>query len=316
MSVVIIAENNNWVQAFKALAHKTGLNANDIEHYPNVSNLKTVKYLVVWKPPLGVYAKFPNLKAVFNLGAGVDHLLLDLSLPKNIPIVRIVDDNLTKRMGEFVCLHTLYHLRGMAGVQKAQRQTQWLQQADPIAAEVTVGIMGLGEIGTYCAKLLLAVGFNVIGWSNSKKHIKGVQSFAGNAELTGFLNQTEILINLLPHTPDTDKLVNYKLLSQLNSDGLLRGASFINAGRGKTHVEDDIIKALNDGCLKSASLDVFEAEPLASNSPLWTMENLILTPHNAATSDRRTVTLQILEQISTHMSGGELKNRVDLARGY
>lgn len=298
------------------MAPKAGIDPNDIEYWPHVADLSKVEYLAVWKPPYDICAQLPNVKAIFNLGAGVDHLLLDDSLPKDIPIVRVVDDNLTRRMGEYVLLQVLYHLREMPKLQVAQCNHEWLEQYDPNAADVAVGIMGLGEIGSHCAQLLVQMGFKTLGWSNSAKNIKGVKSYTGLDQLDEFLAGTEILVNILPHTDATDKLVNRQLLNKLKSDGALQGTTYITAGRGKTHVETDIIDALKDGCLKSASMDVFEQEPLEASSPLWDMSNLVITPHNAATSDRQTVSAQILTQISNHKNGGALKHLVDLARGY
>lgn len=230
--------------------------------------------------------------------------------------MRVVDDNLTRRMGEYILLQCLIHLRDMPKLRVAQQQHNWLNQYDPDAAEVAVGIMGLGEIGHHCAKLIQQMGFKTLGWSNSPKNIGGVKTYAGADQLDEFLNQTEILVNILPHTAATDKLVSYEFLAKLNHDGALKGATYIAAGRGKTHVEADLIRALNDGSLKAASMDVFEQEPLSPDSPLWDLDNLILTPHNAATSDRQTVSQQILAQIATHQRGGKLKNVVDLSKGY
>lgn len=272
--------------------------------------------MAVWKPPYDICAKLPNLKVIFNLGAGVDHLLLDDSLPKDIPIVRVVDNNLTRRMGEYVLMQCLYHLREMPKLRVAQSQHIWLNQYDPNAADVTVGIMGLGEIGGHCAQLLHQMGFRVVGWSRSAKTIDGVKTYFGADQLAEFLAETEILINILPHTNATDKMVDYEFLGKLNHNGALKGASYIAAGRGKTHVEADLMKALKDGRLKSASMDVFEQEPLPVDSHLWDLQNLVITPHNAATSDRQTVSQQILAQIASHKKGGELKHIVDLKRGY
>lgn len=310
------SEINSWHEAFTRLATQFDLNADDIECWPNVANKSLVEYLVVWKPPYDICTSLPHLKAIFNLGAGVDHLLLDDSLPKHVPIMRVVDDNLTRRMGEYILLQTLYHLRSMPKLRTAQRHKKWLDQYDPHAAQVNVGIMGLGEIGSHCVGLLRDMGFNTYGWSNSPKNIAGVKTYNGRAELDEFLNQVEILINLLPHTANTDKLVDYAFLKKLKSDGALGGASYIAAGRGKTHVENDLLRALNDGCLKSASMDVFEQEPLPASSPLWTLDNLVITPHIAAASDRDTVSLQILQQIATHKQGGKFQHIVDLAQGY
>lgn len=281
-----------------------------------MQNLSNVEYLAVWKPPYDICAQLPNVKVIFNLGAGVDHLLLDDSLPQNVPIVRVVDDNLTRRMGEYVLLQVLHHLREMPKLRVAQAEHQWLDQYDPNAADVSVGIMGLGEIGGHCAALLQQMGFKTLGWSNSVKNINGVKSYAGVDQLDEFLAESEILINILPHTDATNKLVDYPLLKKLKSDGALRGATYIAAGRGKTHIEADIVQALQDGCLKSASMDVFEQEPLAAESQLWDLPNLVITPHNAATSDRQTVSEQILTQIANHRNGKPLQNVVNLTKGY
>ncbi|MCJ8323743.1 MAG: glyoxylate/hydroxypyruvate reductase A [Rhizobiales bacterium] len=308
--------NQGWYEGFCAMAPQVSIDPNEIAYWPQVKDLNQVEYLAVWKPPHDICAQLPNLKAIFNLGAGVDHLLLDDSLPKHLPIVRIVDENLTRRMGEYILLQSLYHLRSMGKLRVAQHQKIWLNHYDPDAADVCIGIMGLGELGSHCAKLLHQLGFKTIGWSNSAKNIAGIDSYAGPAELEAFLGQTEILINLLPHTQATEKMVTYEFLGKLNHTGALGGASYIAAGRGKTHVEVDIARALRDGRLKSASMDVFEQEPLAQDSPLWGLDNLVLTPHNSATSDRKTVSLQILQQIANHRQGGALKNIVDLKRGY
>ncbi len=319
MSILIATPNpqdESWFEAFRRRSKQVNIQPSDIEFWPNVKNADDIEYLVTWKPPYKICDKLPKLKAIFNLGAGVDHLLLDDSLPKNVPIIRVVDDNLTQRMGEYVCLHTLYHQRNMVELNNLQTKHQWVEQYDPIASAVSVGVMGLGQIGAYCADLLVKIGFKTLGWSNSKKDINGVEAYTGAAELDEFLANTEILVNILPHTRQTDRLINYSLLKKLKKDGSLGGSSYITAGRGKTHVEHDILKALEDGCLKSASMDVFEQEPLAEDSPLWSLNNLLITPHNAASSDRETVSLQILKQIASHKLGGKLNNIVDLQRGY
>ncbi len=319
MSILIASlkeSNVSWFNAFTHLAPQAGIEATEIAYWPEVKDLAAVEYLAVWKPPYDICAQLPNVKAIFNLGAGVDHLLLDDSLPKNVPIVRVVDENLTRRMGEYVLMQCLYHLREMPKLRVAQTKHIWLDQYDPNAADVTVGIMGLGEIGGHCARLVSQMGFKTIGWSRSPKHIDGVESYSGADQLDEFLGKTEILVNILPHTNATDKMVDYEFLGKLNATGALNGASYIAAGRGKTHVEQDLLRALKGGCLKSASMDVFEQEPLATDSGLWDLDNLVLTPHNAATSDRNTVSLQILEQIANHKKGGKLKHVVNLVRGY
>lgn len=309
-------DNNSWSTPFKKFVKQFEIAGHMVETWPNVEDKTKIKYLVAWKPPHDISAELPNLAAIFNLGAGVDHLLLDDSLPKQVPIIRIVDDNLTNRMGEYVSLHCLTHLRSLNDARNNQKLNNWEDVSHPTASQVTVGIMGLGVIGSHCAKILDIIGFNVIGWSNSSKNIPNITSYAGDAQLDLFLGKTDILVNLLPHTAATDKIVNYQLLSKLNGNSVLGSGIFINAGRGKSQVEADVAKALRDGTLKAASLDVFEQEPLPKNSELWALENLIITPHNAASSDRITVTKQILGQIENFEKGNKLINIVDRSKGY
>jgi glyoxylate/hydroxypyruvate reductase A len=257
----------------------------------------------------------PNLRAIFSLGAGVDHLFADPSLP-DVPIVRIIDPDLTMRMTEYVALHVLLHHRRFKEYDKQQRERVWRELGDPAAKEVRVGLLGLGVLGRAAAAVLKLLGFQLNGWSRTQRVVPGVTSFAGEAGLQPFLARTDVLVALLPLTEATRGFINYELLRGLARDGPLGGPSLINAGRGGSQVEADILRALDDGTLACASLDVFQTEPLPADNPLWSHPKVFVTPHNAAQSDPRALTHYVLAQIERLERGLPLDNVVDRKVGY
>lgn len=275
----------------------------------------TIDYAVVWKQRPRILEKLPNLKAVFSIGAGVDHLFTDPGLPE-VPIVRVVADNLTQYMTEYVTWRVLDHHRQGALYRNQQQKRAWREPAQPPAGEISVGIMGLGNLGRASAAALLALGFRVNGWSRTPKEMEGVTCFAGEAGLTPFLNATDILVVLLPYTQATQGIVDYPLLRRLRRDNGLGGAFLINAGRGKLQKEADILRALEDGTLKEASLDVFEQEPLPKTSPLWDHPRVFVTPHAAATSDPAHLAGPMLDQMDACDRGEPLTHLVDRDAGY
>jgi glyoxylate/hydroxypyruvate reductase A len=282
----------------------------------DTSALPHVDYAMVWGPQAALMARIPNVKAVFSLGAGVDHILNLGAVPGQVPVVRYVGADLTARMGEWVAQHCLMHLRQHALFDAQQKAAMWKQQPQPGAADVRVGIMGMGVMGAHAAHVLRSIGFQVSGWSRSRKVLEGVPCFAGVGELDAFLSGTDILVAILPHTPETHHIISGAVLRKLARDGALGGPVFLNAGRGKTQVDADVLEALTDGTLKAASLDVFETEPLPASSPFWRLPNVFITPHAAAWSDRRDVVAYAVRQIKAHRAGLPLENVVDRARGY
>ncbi|MBY5865199.1 2-hydroxyacid dehydrogenase [Rhizobium leguminosarum] len=277
-------------------------------------DLRAVEYALLWKPDADLFARAPNLKVIFSGGAGVDHIIGMDGLP-DIPIIRFVDRSLTTRMSEWVVMQCLMHLRGQYTHDSHQRQREWAKLIAPEAAEVTVGVMGLGILGQDAAAKLRVMGFNVIGWSRSRKQIDGVETFDAS-ELDSFLARTDILVGLLPLTPETSGFYNARLFAKLRRDGALGKPVFINAGRGKSQVEADIVSAIRDGTLGGASLDVFEAEPLASNHPLWDLRNVFITPHDAAVSEENALFQHVETQIAHFERGEPLQFVVDRAAGY
>lgn len=283
--------------------------------WPEIDHPSEIAYGVVWKPQPGALAKLPNLKAVFNLGAGVDFLFKDPDLP-DVPIVRVVDDSLTTPMSEYIACQVLLHHRQHLTYAAQQRAGQWRERRQPFARDVTVGILGFGTLGHDAADKLLALGFNVRGWSRSKKHHDQVESFAGKEGLEDFLAGTDILVSLLPATPETRHMIDRQFLNKLRPDGPLGGPSFINAGRGDSQVESDILDALDAGELRGASLDVFETEPLDPASPFWHHERVIITPHAAAATDRKAISAYVYDRIIAFEAGKPLAPLADPAKGY
>lgn len=274
-----------------------------------------VRYAAVWKPAPGMLTRWPRLEVIFNLGAGVDALLQDRTLPA-VPLVRVVDADLTKRMTEYVVLHCLlYHRQHMRFV--AQKATRTWDAPDQWAAgAVRVGLLGVGEIARDAAEVLARIGFQVAGWSRSPRTVPGIQCFHGEAGLTTFLRRTDILVALLPLTPDTRGILSRRLFAGLARDGVLGKPVVINAGRGGLQVEADIVAALDDGTLGGATLDVFETEPLPRESPLWAHPLVTVTPHNAADSDPEAISSYVATQILDHEAGKPLRNIVDRSKGY
>jgi glyoxylate/hydroxypyruvate reductase A len=303
-------EPNAWLERFRAEAK-----GREVRLWPEIGDPAKIEYACVWKQPAGLLATLPKLKAIFSLGAGVDHLLSDSTLP-NVPIVRIVDPDLTRRMTGYVALNALLHQRKMKRYETQQRERVWRDLYEAPAESVRVGIMGMGVLGAAAAEVLRRLGFQVAGFSRSPKTIAGIETFSGNAEMNAFLGQSDILVCLLPLTAETRGMLCYDLFRRLAQNGVLGGPVLINAGRGGLQVEADILRALDDGTLIGASLDVFEHEPLPETSPFWDHPKIYVTPHNAASSDPKALTKNVMAQIERFEQGLALEHVVDRKLSY
>jgi len=300
-----------WERRFRALApHR------DLRVWPErLGDPAEVVYACVWQAPRGLLADFVQLKVTFSLGAGVDHILTDPALP-DVPIVRIVDADLTMRMNEYVALHVLMRHRRQRLYDAQQRERIWREHDQAAASDVAVGVMGLGVLGRDAALVLRRLGFAAAGWSRSPKNLPGIDVFHGDTQLEAFLRRSEILVCLLPLTPATQGILRLDLLRKLKRDGPAGGAYLINVGRGALQVEADILAVLDDGTLAGATLDVFADEPLPMKSPLWTHPRVTITPHNAGMSDPRALVANVLRQIERFEAGLPLEHVVDRAQGY
>jgi glyoxylate/hydroxypyruvate reductase len=274
-----------------------------------------VHYAAVWKPAPGELAAFSNLRVIFNLGAGVDALMADRSLPK-VPLVRVAVGDLTQRMTEYVVLHVMMHHRQEPYLRASQREKRWQPRFQWPASAVSVGIMGLGVLGSDAALALKRLDFRVAGWSNGPKAVPGVECFHGPGELDAFLRRTDILVCLLPLTPATRQILNRDLFAKLNRSSPMGAPVLISAGRGGLQDEADILACLDDGTLGGASLDVYATEPLPPDSPFWAHPKVVLTPHNAADTDPDEISRYVARQIARFEGGEQLENVVDPARGY
>jgi glyoxylate/hydroxypyruvate reductase len=259
----------------------------------------------------GELKKFPNLKAVFSGGAGVDHLLKDPEYPRHVPIVKIVQKQMTFGMTQYVVLQVLRLHRQQPAYQAQQREHVWKELPQPGAWDRTVGIMGLGSLGGASAKALAELGFKLRGWSRTRKRMKDIECFHGASGLEPFLKETEILVCMLPLTTETTGLVNARLLSMLP-----KGACFINVARGKQHVDADLLAALDSGQLSHVTLDVFFPEPLAADHPYWKHPKVTVTPHKAGNSSREAVIRDTLENIKGFRAGKKLRHTVNMSAGY
>ncbi|MCV6602972.1 MAG: glyoxylate/hydroxypyruvate reductase A [Cohaesibacter sp.] len=313
MSIALYTKG--WDQALWLSHFQTLLPNHTITAMEAVETFEDIRYAMVWKPEPGALARFPNLEVIFSLGAGVDFLLNDPSLP-NVPVVRVVDPDLTNRMSEYVVLHCLLHHRRTLSYLRYQQAGLWMDREDPAAKDIRLGILGLGVLGQDAAYKLSIMGYDVMGWSRSQKDLQNMRCFSGEAGLDAMLSQTDILVSLLPHTQETHAMLNLDLFKKLPRDGALGGPVLINAGRGKVQVERDIMKALDDGLLIGASLDVFEDEPLHDSSPLWSHPNVILTPHNAAASSAKAITDYVVRQLSLYEAGQAMDSVVNRDAGY
>ena len=301
-----IDRGGSWERSLTACAPDIELRV-----WPEVGAAEDIEYALVWEPPAGLLASLPNLKVIFSVGAGIDHLASDPELPAAVPVVRMVEPGLTTGMTEFVVMNVLFHHRFMLDYLGQQRASHWEEISQIGPASRRVGIMGLGVLGQDAAARLLDFGFPVSGWSRSPKAVPGVTSFAGDAGLRPFLEQCDILVCLLPSTPETVGLLNAESLAALPE-----GAAVINAGRGSLIVEADLLAALDSGALAGASLDVFDEEPLPADSPIWRHPRVLATPHIASMTIPETAAAAVIDQIRRFERGEPLEHVVDLKRGY
>lgn len=270
-----------------------------------------VDFAFVWKQPPGLLRQLPNVRAVFTLGAGVESILSDPELPAGVPLIRMVDPGLAAGMNEFVLMRVLHYHRGMPEHERNQRLHRWERRAPPPPGERRIGILGLGALGGQCAHTLRGLGFDVAGWSRTAKPLEGITTFGGEAGLRALLQRTEILVCLLPLTPQTDGILNRDTLAVLP-----RGAFVINVARGQHVVDADLIAALDSGHLAGATLDVFRQEPLPPEHPFWAHPLITVVPHVAAITQVKTAARTLAINVRAMLAGKVPQHAVDRAQGY
>jgi glyoxylate/hydroxypyruvate reductase A len=275
-----------------------------------VQNPDEVHYALVWKPPHSFFAPYHNLKLLVNLGAGVDSLVGRDDLP-DIPITRLSDPHMARMMASYVLFAVLRYARDIPAFERAQRERRWHYLHPRSPETVRVGVLGLGELGAYAAQELARQGLDVRGWSRSQKTIDGIRCSSGLAALDDFLASSDILVVMLPLTPQTQGLLSAERLARLP-----HGCAFINASRGAIVDQAALTQALQRGDIGYATLDVFDREPLPPEDVLWRMENVLITPHLASVAIPASAAPQVADNIQRAARGEPVLNRVYPQQGY
>jgi glyoxylate/hydroxypyruvate reductase A len=305
MSILLVAKNRN-LKPFREALLRADKNL-DVEIWPNVEKPERVQFAVAWNQPKNVFDSYPNLKVISSLGAGVDHLLSDSTIPDHITFTKITEQSLITQMIDYVyaCVLSI-----MLRLDTYQESKSWNPEQKFTRDDLNIGVMGLGNIGKEVALYLADQGFNVFGLSNSKKNLSDIQTFTSD-QADEFFSNIHILVNLLPLTKKTEGILDLDLFKKLNNPSFL-----INVARGDHLVDEDLIYALDTDIIESAYLDVFSEEPLPESHPFWNRKNIHITPHIAGGSDPDNVAEEITENYKRLLSGMELQNVVDREKGY
>ncbi|GHF23218.1 glyoxylate/hydroxypyruvate reductase A [Kordiimonas sediminis] len=302
------AEAAQWEEAFKKAAPEL-----EFRNYPDWGIPDDGDAIAfVWQATPGLLKKYTNIRAIFSLGAGIDHLTSDPDLPTHLPIIRMGDDGLKEGMAEFAVWSVLTLHRRLLEVVENQRTANWFQFFAAAAADKRVGIMGYGALGKSAAKALLPFGYQINTWSRSPKETEeGITHYTGKDSFDAFLANTDYFVCLMPNTPETTDLLNKETFAKMP-----KGAGIINGGRGNLIVEQDLIEALDSGHLSGAVLDVFKKEPLTEDHPFWAHPKIMITPHIAAITRVDTAVEYVIRNLKRLNDGEKPENLLDLNRGY
>ena len=309
MPVVIVTDFANpepWINALKKADPEV-----EVIMHDDLQDRSQVEFALAWNHPPGIFMTFPNLKTISSMGAGVDHLLKDQNIPAQVNIVRIIDPLLSQDMYEFALAVIMNRMKNLGLFRENQQQKIWKKKRYQRIADARVGVMGTGIIGNHVAENLAKVGFSVSGWSRSEGQPTPCKKYFGQNQLEAFLNNTDILISLLPLTPETRGILNKNTLGMLPA-----GAWVVNLGRGPLLVDEDLINLLDSGHLAGANLDVFHREPLPEDHPFWLHPKVNITPHIASLTDPESVAPQIIENYRRTLQNQPLLNPVDRKKGY
>lgn len=308
MCILYMAEPSSaaeWQQAFKKSAPDIELRV-----WPEVGDASDIHSLIAWQPLPNLMKQFPNLRVLYSAGAGVDQFDLTL-LPEQVSLVRLVDSSMADIMAEYVMFAVLALHRDLLDYQISQRERCWTPRPIIPASERRVGVMGLGQLGQVALDRLRSLGFIMSAWNRSRKDMAPGRCYAGSDELPSFLGQCDIVVNLLPLTTETTGILNSVTLKYLPM-----GAGLVNVGRGGHVVESDLLRALDEGRIGGAVLDVLSQEPPPVDHPFWQHPRVLLTPHIASNVQVGGAVDVILRNLYRERRGLPLLNVVDRFKGY
>ena len=266
---------------------------------------------LVWAPPRDAFTRCPNLRGIIMQGQGVDHMMRDDTVPRDIPLVRLIDPDMANALSHWAILNALDFWRDGAAYRDQEQRRVWQHIQQRPATGAKIGILGIGAIGNVIARRFAALGFEVRGYARMPRSIEGVATFAGSDQLAAFADGLDIVVSVLPLTPETTGIMNAGFFGMLAD-----GAFIINGGRGPQVDDDDLLAALGSGKLGGAALDVFAVEPLPQDHPFWTHPKVRVWPHVAAQTNATSAAEQVAAAITAMMDGSEPANRVDWSRGY
>lgn len=310
MKVVIVSPGRSnldqWVTALEQASPDL-----EVEVYPEDTKPEETEFILTWNPPEDIFERYPNLKVLSSMGAGINHILKNPNLPEDVAITKVNDANLKYDLSIFALTLVLDHLRNMPKYYHAKQQKNWNPSGYWRPEDKMVGIIGLGSIGQEVGEKLVQNNFTVKGWSRSEKNIDNIESFHGNDQLGEFLSCADIAICTLPLTEETAGILDKSLFEKLPD-----GAYLINLGRGSQLEENDLWEALDSGELSGAALDVFDDEPLPEDHPFWTHPKITITPHTASITDPESISKTLAENAKRLEKGEELLDRISVKRGY
>jgi glyoxylate/hydroxypyruvate reductase A len=283
----------------------------DIRLLDDMKDMSEIDFIISWGFEKGFFNQFKNLKVICSVGAGIDHILKDDSIDQAIKIVKIVDEKLTHSMWEYCLSGVTNYVMRFDIYANQQEQNLWKPYFPKSFSNTTIGVVGIGSIGAYVAQNFAKLGFNVKGYSNSKKELKGVKTYSKTDGLDLFLEDVDIVVGILPLTPDTKEFYNKDFFHTMKERSV-----FINVGRGAQIQEDDLLDSLDKKHLRGVMLDVFKKEPLPSESPLWNHPKIKITPHIASITNAKSVAPQVVQNYKNMLGKTKLSNLVDRTKGY
>jgi glyoxylate/hydroxypyruvate reductase A len=283
----------------------------EVRMFPEIGDPAEIEAAAIARIPPGTLAAMPKLRLIISLMAGQETLLADRTLPAHVPIVRCGNPDGDRMMSETALLHVLRHHRLLPEYQLAQQRREWKRLPVLRTGERKVGVLGLGQIGLGIAKYLRDHGFATAGWARTKRDVEGIEVFAGRDQLAKFLGRSEIVVNMLPMTRETENILDRAAFAAMP-----KGAAVVNLARGQHVVDRDLIAALDEGQLAAATLDVFREEPLGKESPLWAHPRITVMPHVSRRHDPIDIVPRIAENLRRLASGEPLLQMVDREAGY